>query len=387
MASRGGWDYETEEDRAERHALEDDWLRALTRLDNVLPVGSTEWATHGMLRHEIASSVARRVCRSELWDLNQMTGWHLGAAQMAVSTSVGTREEREKALRRFRALPGTIRSRIDDLRYGVGAGIRYLSPVGPLRIDTMLLSHPGYCLGYRLSARNRTVCYITDNELYPPEHPRRNPRYVDHLVTFVRGADSKGRVEWGFNASWHDIDDSIRVADVAWIMQYLGRITDDQLRAEHLVEQNPETGKYRLGLRIYELGALVSVHMDLHEAATPYLHELRSLTGETVQVAVLDGHEVVYVERLESMHTLRLFGRVGHRNQAHCTSTGKVLLAHLPEAERESMGSLAALGGVSRFPIRVKCASLAWHALRSALEGDNTVVSTEREGPPQTEGA
>lgn len=109
------------------------------------------------------------------------------------------------------------------------------------------------------------------------------------------------------------------------------------LAAEHLVEQNPETGKYRLGLRIYELGALVSVHMDLHEAATPYLHELRSLTGETVQVAVLDGREVVYVERLESIHTLRLFGRVGHRNQAHCTSTGKVLLAHLPEAELEAL--------------------------------------------------
>lgn len=104
------------------------------------------------------------------------------------------------------------------------------------------------------------------------------------------------------------------------------------LAAEHLVEQNPQTGKYRLGLKVYELGALVSVHMDLHEAAIGQLHELRNRTGETVQLAVLDGREVVYVERLESSHTLRLFGRVGHRNQAHCTSTGKVLLAALPDA-------------------------------------------------------
>ena len=43
---------------------------------------------------------------------------------------------------------------------------------GPLRIDTMLLSHPGTCLGYRLSARGRSICYITDNELYPPGSPR-----------------------------------------------------------------------------------------------------------------------------------------------------------------------------------------------------------------------
>lgn len=74
--------------------------------------------------------------------------------------------------------------------------------------------------------------------------------------------------------------------------------------------------------------------------------------------------------------TQELFGRF------HDMITGK-----LPQAEREKMGSLAALGGVSRFPIRVKCASLAWHALKAALEGRAEEVSTEHEGPPQTEGA
>jgi nitrogen fixation protein NifU and related proteins len=66
----------------------------------------------------------------------------------------------------------------------------------------------------------------------------------------------------------------------------------------------------------------------------------------------------------------------------HDMITGK-----LPDAERSTMGSLAALGGVSKFPIRVKCAALAWHALRSALDGRAETVSTEHEGPPQTEGA
>jgi nitrogen fixation NifU-like protein len=66
----------------------------------------------------------------------------------------------------------------------------------------------------------------------------------------------------------------------------------------------------------------------------------------------------------------------------HDMITGK-----LAEGEREKMGSLAALGGVSKFPIRVKCASLAWHALKSALDGQGAEVSTEDIGPPMTEGA
>lgn len=103
------------------------------------------------------------------------------------------------------------------------------------------------------------------------------------------------------------------------------------LAEEKLLEQDPNTGGYRLGLAIYELGASVSLHTDLHEACSPVLDQLRNATRETVQVAVLDGREVVYVERRESPQTLRLFGRVGHRNAAHCTSTGKLLLAYLPE--------------------------------------------------------
>ncbi len=102
------------------------------------------------------------------------------------------------------------------------------------------------------------------------------------------------------------------------------------LAEERLLERDPDTGAYRLGLAMYELGASVSMNTSLHEASTPVMDELRNATKETVQVAVLDGREVVYVERRESPHTLRLFGRIGHRNYAHCTSTGKVLLAWLP---------------------------------------------------------
>ena len=63
--------------------------------------------------------------------------------------------------------------------------------------------------------------------------------------------------------------------------------------------------------------------------------ELRNRTGETVQVAVLDGREVVYVERLDSPNTLRLFLEVGRRNSAHSTGCGKALLAFCPHDQLE----------------------------------------------------
>lgn len=105
------------------------------------------------------------------------------------------------------------------------------------------------------------------------------------------------------------------------------------LAAEKLLERGSAAGSYRLGLAIYEMGAAVTTHHDLHEAAMPALVSLRHATGETVQVAVLDGLQTVYIERLDSPHTLRIFTRVGHRLHATASSNGKVLLAGLPAAE------------------------------------------------------
>lgn len=105
------------------------------------------------------------------------------------------------------------------------------------------------------------------------------------------------------------------------------------LAAEHLIERNPRSGRYRLGIKLYELGTVVSSHLELHEAVAMYIDDLRARTGETVQVGILDGSEVVYIERRESLRTLHQMVDFGHRNYAHCTACGKVLLASLPEAE------------------------------------------------------
>ena len=112
------------------------------------------------------------------------------------------------------------------------------------------------------------------------------------------------------------------------VHRLLATLTD-----ERLLERGSAPGGYRLGLAIFDLGASVAAGGDLHEAALPVMATLRASTGETVQLAVLDGLESVYVDRLESPHTVRIFSRVGTRLPATTTSTGKVLLAGLAPEE------------------------------------------------------
>lgn len=109
------------------------------------------------------------------------------------------------------------------------------------------------------------------------------------------------------------------------------------LASEHFIERDDATGRYRLGLKLYELGTIVSDHLDIHEVVEGPIENLRDRTGETVHVAILDGMSVVYIARRESEHPLILLRRVGHRNDAHCTSTGKVLLAALPPDARAAL--------------------------------------------------
>jgi IclR family transcriptional regulator, KDG regulon repressor len=105
------------------------------------------------------------------------------------------------------------------------------------------------------------------------------------------------------------------------------------LASEGLVEQDPATRRYRLSINLFELGTLVPVSGELHQAATVPMDRLHFQTSGTVHVGVLEGAEVVYVERRESQSTLLTFGTVGHRNLAHATATGKALLAFLPPGE------------------------------------------------------
>ncbi len=107
------------------------------------------------------------------------------------------------------------------------------------------------------------------------------------------------------------------------------------LAREGLLERVDETGAYRLSITMQMLGATAQAASSLHSAATAALDQLRNLTGETVHVSVLDGLEVVYVERRESPGAVQMFGRIGNRGSAYSTGSGKVLLAFLPPDELE----------------------------------------------------
>src|SRR5438874_11688186 len=94
--------------------------------------------------------------------------------------------------------------------------------------------------------------------------------------------------------------------------------------------QNSETGKYRLGVALFELGALVRRRMDVANEARPKLRELLEKTGETVQLGIIDHFSVLYVYEMESRHAIRMAAAVGARAPLHCTAVGKVLPAHPP---------------------------------------------------------
>lgn len=102
------------------------------------------------------------------------------------------------------------------------------------------------------------------------------------------------------------------------------------LQQEELVEQNPETGKYRLGLGLVTLAGIVLDRIDLREVAYPYVSSLAGLTQETVNVVVLSGAECMNVGGADSPRPIQYVGRIGRRTPVHCTSAGKVLLAYLP---------------------------------------------------------
>ena len=88
--------------------------------------------------------------------------------------------------------------------------------------------------------------------------------------------------------------------------------------------------RYRLGLRVHELGQLVVSGLEIRQVAHEPLDRLHVESGETVHMAVLDGPDAIYIHRLEAQSTLGMFARLGRRIPAHTTSSGKCLLAFGP---------------------------------------------------------
>jgi len=109
------------------------------------------------------------------------------------------------------------------------------------------------------------------------------------------------------------------------------------LERHRLIEKIAQNGKYRLGLKLFELGSKAVAQLDLRGRALQYLERLVLETGETAHICVLDGDRMLSIANVESPRTLRTPSTVGRRTHLHCTSVGKALLAHLPEEEQDEL--------------------------------------------------
>ena len=125
---------------------------------------------------------------------------------------------------------------------------------GAVKIDTMLLKHPGSCLGYKITCHGRSVCYITDNELYLPTDPRRDQRYLERLTEFVRGTDVlitdttyrdheyPSKVDWGHSCVSEVADLAVRA----------------QVKRLHLFHHDPDQSDDDIDRKLDEMRVQIS---------------------------------------------------------------------------------------------------------------------------------
>jgi DNA-binding IclR family transcriptional regulator len=118
-----------------------------------------------------------------------------------------------------------------------------------------------------------------------------------------------------------------------------------ELASWNIVERTPEG--IRLGMGLFELGQLAPLQRGLREAAGPFLADLFEATHETVHLAVPDGVEVVYVQKLPGLRGPKIGSRVGGRMPAYCTGVGKAMLAFAPP---ERLAAVLAAGLARRTP-------------------------------------
>lgn len=107
--------------------------------------------------------------------------------------------------------------------------------------------------------------------------------------------------------------------------------------------RNPDTSTYRAGLLLFELGALVEEVVDLKALLHPHLAQLAHATGETIHLAVLQGSDIVYLDKFDSPLPVAAYSRIGGRAPAYCVASGKAILAALdlsPEALAQQVGVL-----------------------------------------------
>jgi len=105
----------------------------------------------------------------------------------------------------------------------------------------------------------------------------------------------------------------------------------------HRMVQRDDRHRYRLGAGIFQLAQQALDERDVRQVAAPQLRKLNQEHGHTVHLAAYEAGQVVYVDKYDGRHAVRMYSRIGNVAPLHCTAVAKVLLADMPESEIASV--------------------------------------------------
>ncbi len=175
------------------------------------------------------------------------------------------------------------------------------------------------------------VPYVRTATTHQTLRARDRGESADHETSLGKGLDLLAAIA--------EFDEPVGVTELAertgrpksTVHRMLGTMT-----AMRVVEQVVD-GRYAIGLRLFEIGSRAAVRISLRDIAAPELRDLTERLDETSHLGVLDGDEVVYVEKVEGSASIRMSSQVGHRNPLYCTGIGKALLAFAGEEAIEAV--------------------------------------------------
>lgn len=98
------------------------------------------------------------------------------------------------------------------------------------------------------------------------------------------------------------------------------------LLSRGFVERNEQTGIYQIGLKLVEISSIRLNHVELKTEALPYLHQLANKVGQSVQLAIYDEGEAVFIEKVEKYMSMHMYCQIGKRIPLYCSAVGKSLL-------------------------------------------------------------
>ncbi len=103
------------------------------------------------------------------------------------------------------------------------------------------------------------------------------------------------------------------------------------------IEKEARYSTYKLGLKFIEISSLYLNKLELKTEALPYMRRLVEAVGQPAHLAILDGREAVYIEKVEALNSIRMYSQIGRRVPVYCSAIGKVLLLGLKPKEREDV--------------------------------------------------